>query len=82
MTRQEIKEELKHLEGDLLRKARLRSLALDCRRKSMIAAATLVVANPTHYAKPFPGKTPGGLTEDMIVLMDAIADARLGANKH
>jgi flagellar biosynthesis protein FlhB len=36
-----------------LRKARLRSLALDRRRKSMIAAvprATLVIANPTHYA--------------------------------
>jgi hypothetical protein len=27
-------------------------------------------------------KTPGGLTEDMIVLMEAIADARLGTNKH
>lgn len=53
MTRQELKDELKDLEGDPLRKARLRSLALDRRRKSMIAAvprATLVIANPTHYA--------------------------------
>ena len=53
MTRQEIKDELKQAEGDPLRKARLRSLALDRRRKSMIAAvprATLVIANPTHYA--------------------------------
>ncbi|HUI19692.1 MAG TPA: EscU/YscU/HrcU family type III secretion system export apparatus switch protein [Methylocella sp.] len=53
MSKQEIKEELKELEGDPLRKARLRSLALDRQRKSMIAAvprATLVVANPTHYA--------------------------------
>ncbi|MCI0598197.1 MAG: flagellar type III secretion system protein FlhB [Beijerinckiaceae bacterium] len=53
MTRQEVKDELKDLEGDPLRKARLRSLALDRRRKSMIAAvprATLVIANPTHYA--------------------------------
>src|SRR5262249_21318468 len=48
MTKQE-----KEAEGDPLRKARLRSLALDRRRKSMIRAiprATLVIANPTHYA--------------------------------
>ena len=53
MSKQEIKEELKQNEGDPLRKARLRSLALDRMRKSMIAAvpkATLVIANPTHYA--------------------------------
>lgn len=53
MTRQELKEELKQSEGDPLVKSRLRSLALDRRRRSMIAAvsrATLVVANPTHYA--------------------------------
>jgi len=53
MTRQELKEELKQIEGDPLIKSRLRSLALDRRRRSMIAAvpkATLVVANPTHYA--------------------------------
>jgi flagellar biosynthesis protein FlhB len=40
-------------ESKASKKARLRSLALDRRRKSMIAAvprATLVVANPTHYA--------------------------------
>lgn len=53
MTRQEVKDELKQIEGDPLMKARMRSLALDRRRRSMIAAvaqATLVVANPTHYA--------------------------------
>jgi flagellar biosynthesis protein FlhB len=53
MTKQELKDELKEAEGDPLRKARLRSLALDRRRKSMIKAvprATLVIANPTHYA--------------------------------
>jgi flagellar biosynthetic protein FlhB len=53
MTRQEVKEELKQLEGDPLMKSRMRSLALDRRRRSMIAAvarATLVVTNPTHYA--------------------------------
>jgi flagellar biosynthetic protein FlhB len=53
MSKQEIKEELKQNEGDPLKKAKLRSLALDRLRKSMIAAvpkATLVIANPTHYA--------------------------------
>ena len=49
MSRQEIKEEAKQIEGDPLVKARMRSLALDRRRRNMIAAvsnATLVVANP------------------------------------
>lgn len=53
MSRQEIKDELKQSEGDPLVKARLRSLALDRSRKRMMAAvpkATLVIANPTHYA--------------------------------
>jgi flagellar biosynthesis protein FlhB len=53
MSKQEINEERKQNEGDPLMKARLRSLALDRRRKSMIAAvprATLVIANPTHFA--------------------------------
>ena len=53
MSRQDIKDELKQIQGDPLMKARLRSLALDRARKSMIAGvprATLVIANPTHYA--------------------------------
>lgn len=53
MSRQEIKDEMKQMEGDPLLKARLRSLALDRIRRSMIAAvprATVVIANPTHYA--------------------------------
>jgi len=53
MTKQEIKDEVKQQEGDPLVKSRLRSIALDRTRKRMIAAvprATLVVANPTHYA--------------------------------
>jgi flagellar biosynthesis protein FlhB len=53
MTRQELKDEFKQAEGDPLVKARLRSLARDRARKTMLAAvprATLVVANPTHYA--------------------------------
>jgi flagellar biosynthetic protein FlhB len=53
MTRQEIKDEHKQAEGDPLVKARLRSLARDRSRKRMIASvprATLVIANPTHFA--------------------------------
>ena len=53
MSRQEIKDETRQVSGDPLMKARLRSLALDRLRRSMIAAvpkATMVIANPTHFA--------------------------------
>lgn len=53
MTRQELKDEHKQAEGDPLIKARLRSLARDRSRRRMIASASkasLVIANPTHYA--------------------------------
>ena len=53
MSRHELKEEIKQAEGDRLIKARLRSLRLDRSRKRMLSAvprATMVVANPTHYA--------------------------------
>ena len=53
MTRQEVKDEIKQSEGDPLVKSRLRSLARDRARRRMIAAvprATVVIANPTHYA--------------------------------
>jgi flagellar biosynthetic protein FlhB len=53
MTRQELKEEMKQAEGDPLIRAKLRSLRLDRSRRRMMAAvprATLVIANPTHYA--------------------------------
>jgi flagellar biosynthetic protein FlhB len=53
MSRQEIKDEQKQAEGDPIVKARLRSLARDRARKRMITRvpkATVVIANPTHYA--------------------------------
>ena len=53
MTRQEVKDEIKQSEGDPLVKSRLRSLARDRARRRMIAAvpnATVIIANPTHYA--------------------------------
>jgi len=53
MTRQELKEDVKEMDGDPLIRSRLRSLARDRSRRRMMAAvprATLVIANPTHYA--------------------------------
>lgn len=53
MTRQELKDEMKQTQGDPLIKSRLRSLARDRARRRMMASvprATLVIANPTHYA--------------------------------
>jgi flagellar biosynthetic protein FlhB len=53
MTRQELKDELRQSDGDPLVKSRLRSLARDRARRRMIAQvpkATVVIANPTHYA--------------------------------
>ncbi len=53
MTKQEVKDEQKQTQGDPLIKARIRTITRDRARKRMIAAvprATLVIANPTHYA--------------------------------
>ena len=53
MTRQEVKDEFKQTDGDPLVKSRIRSLQRDRARRRMMSAvptATLVIANPTHYA--------------------------------
>jgi flagellar biosynthetic protein FlhB len=53
MSKQEVKDEMKQSEGDPIVKSRLRSLARDRARRRMMTAvprATLVIANPTHYA--------------------------------
>lgn len=53
MTRQEAKDELKQMDGDPSIRARIRALARSRSRRRMMAAvprATLVIANPTHYA--------------------------------
>lgn len=53
MTKQEVKEEHKQAQGDPIVKSRLRSIQRDRARKRMISAvprATLVIANPTHFA--------------------------------
>jgi flagellar biosynthesis protein FlhB len=53
MTKQEIKDEHKQNEGDPMVRARRLSLARDRSRRRMLASvpqATVVIANPTHYA--------------------------------
>ncbi|MEK9969011.1 MAG: flagellar type III secretion system protein FlhB, partial [Ferrovibrio sp.] len=53
MTKQEVKEEYKEIEGDPMIKARLRQLRMQRARQRMMTAvpqASVVVTNPTHYA--------------------------------
>jgi flagellar biosynthetic protein FlhB len=53
MTKQEVKEENKQMEGDVQVKARLRAMGRNMIRKKMIAnvpTADVIIANPTHFA--------------------------------
>lgn len=53
MTKQEVKDEHKQLEGDPQVKARLRQIRMEKSRKRMMAAvpeSDVVITNPTHYA--------------------------------
>ncbi|MCJ2122089.1 EscU/YscU/HrcU family type III secretion system export apparatus switch protein [Methylobacterium sp. J-077] len=53
MSKQDLKDEYKQTEGNPAVKAKLRSIALDRVRKQMMASvprATMILANPTHYA--------------------------------
>ena len=53
MSRQDLREEHKELEGDPQIKARIRQIRMHRARKRMLAAvpqATVVITNPTHYA--------------------------------
>jgi flagellar biosynthetic protein FlhB len=53
MTKQEVKEEYKELEGDPLVRARIRRLQRELARRRMMAEvpkADVVITNPTHYA--------------------------------
>ncbi len=53
MTRRELRDEFKNSEGDPIVKARIRSAQKDRSRRRMLTAvprATVVIANPTHYA--------------------------------
>jgi flagellar biosynthetic protein FlhB len=53
MTKQEIKEEFKEMEGDPITKGRIRRIQREMARKRMMADvpnADVVITNPTHYA--------------------------------
>ncbi len=53
MSKQEIKEEFRQTEGDPTVKAKIRQIRMERSRRRMIAAvpeATVIIANPTHYA--------------------------------
>jgi flagellar biosynthetic protein FlhB len=53
MTKQEVKDEFKQAQGDPIVKSRQRSIARDRARQRMmknVSRATLVIANPTHFA--------------------------------
>ncbi|MBI5308428.1 MAG: EscU/YscU/HrcU family type III secretion system export apparatus switch protein, partial [Planctomycetes bacterium] len=53
MTKQEVKEERKQMEGDPLIKGKIRSIQLQMSRKRMmtdVPTADVVVTNPTHFA--------------------------------
>lgn len=53
MSKQEIKEEYRQTEGDPAIKAKIRQIRMERSRRRMIAAvpeATVVIANPTHFA--------------------------------
>ena len=76
MTKQELKDEHKQAEGDPVVKARLRSLARDRSRQRMISAASrasLVIANPTHYAIALRYNRDENPAPLVLAGMDAIA---------
>ncbi len=53
MTKQEVKDEYKQMEGDPKVKARIRQIQMEASRKRMLAdvpKADVVIANPTHFA--------------------------------
>ncbi|MGB5986176.1 MAG: flagellar biosynthesis protein FlhB [Desulfobacterales bacterium] len=53
MTKEEVKEEHKQMEGDPKIKARIRAIQMETARRRMMEAvpeATVVITNPTHYA--------------------------------
>jgi len=53
MSKQEIKDEMKNMEGDPLIKSKIRQIQMQASRKRMMAEvpnADVIVTNPTHYA--------------------------------
>ncbi len=53
MSKQEVKDEMKNMEGDPLVKSKIRQIQMEASRKRMMAevpSADVVITNPTHYA--------------------------------
>jgi len=53
MSKQEVKDEMKNMEGDPLIKGKIRQIQMEASRKRMMADvpdADVVITNPTHYA--------------------------------
>lgn len=76
MTIQEIKDEHKQMEGDPTVKAKLRQVRIERGRKRMMAAvpkATVVIANPTHFAVALLYESGQGAPVCVAKGIDAIA---------
>jgi flagellar biosynthetic protein FlhB len=77
MSRQEVRDEYRQMEGDPAVKGKLRQLRLERSRKRMMAAvpdATVVITNPTHYAVALKYET-GKMPAPVLVAkgVDAVA---------
>jgi flagellar biosynthetic protein FlhB len=88
MTRQEVKEERKQMEGDPLVKSRIRSLQREMARRRMmeeVPKATVVVTNPTHLAiairyEPEEMETPVVLAKGKQYVAERIKEIALKEN--
>jgi len=63
MTREELRDEAKEMDGDPFIKARIRRIRMQRARRRMLAAvpnATVVITNPTHYAVALAYSRDGG----------------------
>jgi flagellar biosynthetic protein FlhB len=77
MSRQELRDEAKEMEGDPQVKGRLKRLRLERSRRRMLAAlpkATVVITNPTHYAVALSYARDGGGAPRLVAKgVDAMA---------
>lgn len=68
MTKDEVKQEMKEMQGDPQVKGRIRSLQMQAARRRMMSAvpkADIIVTNPTHYSVALAYKT--GMTAPKVV---------------
>jgi flagellar biosynthetic protein FlhB len=78
MSKQEVKDEMKQMEGDPLIKQKIRQIQMQMSRKRMMAEvpnADVVVTNPTHYAVALKYDATKGDTAPIVVAkgMNAVA---------